>query len=170
MMIIHWISRYPAFTRCLLDMSHPHCWICGVVKLDEINGSPHLIHPKAKKHSIMGIKKPMNGLMTIPQALGNSAFQLLTMLSSKEWPMVIGTNIMDPKFSSKLLVLFHGETHGLESWSTPYFRFSRVLEGFPRSVCARSSESYCADFGLEGVPLKGLYSCTMLYNDVHHYI
>ena len=76
--------------------------------------------------------------------------------------MVIGTNIMDPKFSSKLLVLFHGETHGLESWSTPYFRFSRVLEGFPRSVCARSSDSYCADFGLEGV--------IHLYNDVHHYI
>ena len=27
--------------------------------------------------------------------------------------MVIGTNIMDPKFSSKPLVLFHGETHDL---------------------------------------------------------
>ena len=73
----------PCVHTMLVGYVTPLLLICGVVKLDEINGSPHLIHPKARKNSIMGIKNPMDGLMTIPQALGNSAFQLLTMLSKE---------------------------------------------------------------------------------------
>jgi len=51
----------------------PLLLICGVVKLDEINGSHHLIHPNARKNSIMGIKNPMDGLMTIPVILHSNS-------------------------------------------------------------------------------------------------